>query len=36
MIWPRDGQRTAYGVRDYRYTVVNDRTVLHPRTHRVI
>ena len=26
-----------YGVRDYRYTVVNDRTVLvDPRTHRVI
>jgi hypothetical protein len=28
---------TEYGVRDYRYTVVNDRTVLvDPRTHRVI
>src|SRR5829696_9645803 len=26
-----------YGVRDYRYSVVNDRTVLvDPRTHRVI
>ena len=26
-----------YGVRDYRYTVVNDRTLLvDPRTHRVI
>jgi hypothetical protein len=26
-----------YGVRDYRYTVVNDRTVLvDPRTHRVV
>ena len=26
-----------YGVRDYRYTVVNNRTVLvDPRTHRVI
>jgi uncharacterized protein YcfJ len=26
-----------YGVRDYRYTIVNDRTVLvDPRTHRVI
>ena len=26
-----------YGVRDYRYTVVNDRTVLvDPRTHQVI
>jgi hypothetical protein len=26
-----------YGVRDYRYTVVNGRTVLvDPRTHRVI
>ena len=26
-----------YGVRDYRYTMVNDRTVLvDPRTHRVI
>ena len=26
-----------YGVRDYRYTVVNERTVLvDPRTHRVI
>ena len=26
-----------YGVRDYRYTLVNDRTVLvDPRTHRVI
>ena len=26
-----------YGVRDYRYTVVNDRRVLvDPRTHRVI
>jgi len=26
-----------YGVRDYRYTVVNDRTVVvDPRTHRVI
>jgi Protein of unknown function (DUF1236) len=27
----------GYGVRDYRYTVVNHRTVLvDPRTHRVI
>ena len=27
----------GYGVRDYRYTVVNDRTVLvDPRTHRVV
>lgn len=26
-----------YGVRDYRYTVVNDRTVLvDPRTHRIV
>jgi hypothetical protein len=26
-----------YGVRDYRYTVVNNRTVLvDPRTHRVV
>ena len=26
-----------YGVRDYRYTIVNDRTVLvDPRTHRII
>jgi hypothetical protein len=26
-----------YGVRDYRYTVVNDRTVLvEPRTHRIV
>ena len=26
-----------YGVRDYRYTVVNGRTVLvDPRTHRVV
>ena len=29
--------QAEYGVRDYRYTVVNDRTVLvDPRTHRVI
>jgi hypothetical protein len=28
---------SEYGVRDYRYTVVNDRTVLvDPRTRRVI
>jgi hypothetical protein len=26
-----------YGVRDYRYTIVNDRTVLvDPRTHRIV
>ncbi len=26
-----------YGVRDYRYTVVNGRTVLvEPRTHRIV
>jgi hypothetical protein len=26
-----------YGVRDYRYTVVNSRTVLvDPRTHRIV
>jgi hypothetical protein len=26
-----------YGVRDYRYTVVNNRTVLvDPRTHRIV
>ena len=26
-----------YGVRDYRYTIVNDRTVLvNPRTHRIV
>jgi len=26
-----------YGVKDYRYTVVNDRTVLvDPRTHRIV
>ena len=26
-----------YGVRDYRYTVVNDRTVLvEPRTRRIV
>jgi hypothetical protein len=28
---------TEYGVRDYRYTIVNDRTVLvDPRTHRIV
>jgi hypothetical protein len=28
---------SEYGVRDYRYTVVNDRTVLvDPRTHRIV
>ena len=28
---------TEYGVRDYRYTVVNGRTVLvEPRTHRIV
>jgi hypothetical protein len=26
-----------YGIRDYRYTIVNDRTVLvDPRTHRIV
>jgi hypothetical protein len=28
---------TEYGVREYRYTIVNDRTVLvDPRTHRIV
>ena len=34
-----DEQRPRFrdGVRDYRYTIVNDRTVLvDPRTHRII
>ena len=27
---------SEYGVRDYRYTIVNNRTVLVPRTHRIV
>ena len=42
VVLPEDGVTyydvpAEYGVRDYRYTVVNDRTVLvDPRTRRVV